>query len=221
MAHFKGYGQGDRNIFPLEEIFLLSRNSVEGVCAERFRADYPEDLGALDQLTSKLLLTDRWHGKKLYRPTLFALPLLEHTRSAEILGNANAIHKYLRSRYLKDLGETIPLSEIATQLSKDDIDITEAFLYMRDGSGWFCGCSDTFPFGEGATIVTCENLLQFKSLDEIISIRNQNYGIEEFAMHTRKSIWPFFWEAVSIKPGLFGIGIDMKEFLSNLFRKEK
>ena len=156
---------GDRGVQLLEELFESTRDSIEGINSDRFRADHHNDLDLLDALTNKRLLTDKWDEKKVYRPTVYALPLLSHPRSSEILEESNLIVNYLRSRYIDNLVETIAISEIAYNLSKDYVDITETFLYMNDGNGWSCGHSIPFPFGEGfpygdgATVTTCEALL--------------------------------------------------------------
>jgi hypothetical protein len=206
---------GDRGILLLDKLFEVTRNSIEGVDADRFRADHPDDLSLLDNLANKGLLTDRYDEKRLYRPSIYALPLIKHHRSKVILTQANSIINYLCSRYIEKLGEMIKITEIADDLGANLIEVTESFLYMRDGHGWFCGCSLTFPFGEGATVTTCENFLAYKSIDEIIN----TYYKWHFLTETNNSFYSELLESTDIKPGIFGFSIDIKRVLKAIFKK--
>ncbi len=166
---------GDRGVLLLEELFEITRDSIEGIDADRFRADHADDMELLDNLSNTILLTDKYSNNKFYRPTIYSLPLINHVHSAEILEQANQILEYLQSRYKKELGESILISEIANVLEKDYFDIVETFLYMDDAHGWSCGHSLPFPFGEdfpndeGAKIITCETLLRYSTFGEIIT----------------------------------------------------
>ncbi|MFK5914990.1 MAG: hypothetical protein QM484_11500 [Woeseiaceae bacterium] len=211
----------DRGLFLLEELFEVTRSSVEGVDAERFRADHHSDLDLLDTLTNKGFLTDKWDKKKLYRPTLYALPLLKHSRSREILEQSNMIISYLRSRYIEKLSESIEIAKIAYDLSKDYFDITETFLYMDDGHSWSCGHTLPFPFGLGfpngksASITTCETTLKSESFDKIINRYYEWYILEQ----KNKSILSSVIEGLNIKPGAFGINIDLKKVFISIFNR--
>lgn len=169
---------GNRALSVLAELFEVTRDSIEGIGSERFRADHIEDMDLLDKLSEKTLLTDRWHESHLYRLKLYALPLVDHSRSKEILAQGNEILRYLQNRYKISLKEDIPVNEVSYDLQKAYGEIAEAFLYMRDGHGWFCGCTNPFPFGDdfpsgrSAKIQTCETVLRYESLDDII---NQYY----------------------------------------------
>lgn len=212
---------GDRGILLLEELFEISRDSVEGIDADRFRADHYDDLGLFDELTNKGFLTDKWNETKLYRPTVYALPLLKNLRSSEILEQANLVIDYLRLRYIEKLGETIEIAEVAYDLSKDYLDITETFLFMRDGHSWFCGCSIPFPFGENfptgdsATLTTCENLLKNESFDEIIN----KYFEWHFLGDKKRSLTSTVLAGTDIKPSFFGVSIDLKKIFGALSKK--
>lgn len=205
-----------QGIFLLEEIFSHARDNPEGISAVRFRADNYNHRELLDKLSDLKLLTDGRSGSTLYRPTLYALPLLDHPRSSEILSQSNSVLAYLQSRYKEHLEEAVPVDEIAYDLGQDYSEIAETFLYMRDGDGWFSGCSLPFPYGEdfpggkSATIHISEAVLRHSDFDDIIN----KYYQWSYTDRTSQSLFRRFINSLTLKPGLYGISINLKKFFS-------
>jgi hypothetical protein len=69
--------------------------------------------------------------------------------------------------------------------------------------------------GEVATVITCENFLANKSIDEIIN----TYYKWRFLNETNNSLYSELLESADIKPGIFGFSIDIKRVLKAIFKK--
>lgn len=140
---------------------------AQGVDAYKFRIDFKDNRGEIDRLTGWLIKESYESNKRVYRPTLIALPLIEGKRAAEILELINRILGYFAKEYQRERDRSITLGEISSALGAQLELVADAvgFIVESPASG---SRSIGLPNGVEWFFIPGESALDFPDLDSVI-----------------------------------------------------
>jgi len=163
------------NIKVVADLFRASRGSPPSIPVQRYRADHPEWIDALDRLeTTQNFLGRLRDNNNSYYIRVYALPVLDDPRARQLLRTMEALFQEFRETYKQRLTEKVLLTEIfsigATKLKINDEElIKEALFYMADSHSVWSGLSNDFPNGEGAYICISESVLRHSRFSNLLS----------------------------------------------------
>lgn len=153
----------------LTDIFCKSSGFPPWIQSDRYRAEHPQWLDALDELEQPTIFLERDHERKKYLISVYALPLLEDDGAQSLLAVMEEIFSFFLQEYPKRLSEPLTLDEIVEAVNHDSNLVIEALCYMVKANGLCAGLSNGFPVAAGSTISISESVLRNENFGAILS----------------------------------------------------
>ena len=160
---------GDPTLALLRTLFEKSTGFPPGVRATAFRAEHPEWMDQLHNMSHSGFLLKPDYTKDAYRISAYVLPLIEHNHASEILNCMEMAYGHLRQYYREQLLRPISTEEILAAVPAERRLLKEALYYMRDVEGWWSGMHNDFPLEESTTVTVNEQVLKYESVGDLIA----------------------------------------------------
>lgn len=173
----------------LNDIFIASLKSPNGLNASRFRADNEQFIPELDQL-ERLGYVERKNDLYSIKPLALAYLAKENPDAQSTVQKCGLVFALLQGNYRDNLGDKIPVPDIAqnTGLSKDDVRAALRIIIQTPILGSYTGNLA----GESAYVAPSENILKYKSFEDILKEqeewdkrRNNQYDESKKLTHIR------------------------------------
>lgn len=116
--------KGDTEL--LTALFERMERYAKGVDADQFRVDHKDRRRDLDRLVGRLVTENYEPDRKIYRPTLIALPLIGSERALQTLGLIDRVLVYFASEFEREQDRQITLKEISETLEVPLEDVADA-----------------------------------------------------------------------------------------------
>ena len=146
---------GVEGIGVLSEIFNKTQ-LPSGVPVQRFRADHPKWIPAIDRVETSGVLLERIKNSTEYRVKLFALPLIGSQHATVLLQNMEKCFKVLKELYREQLNRAFAFHELLEATALPENVLREVLLYMLDAHGWWTGHSIDFPYDDKPSLTIGE-----------------------------------------------------------------
>jgi len=99
-----------------------------------------------------------------------------------------------------------------------------ALYYLSECHNVWSGKSNDFPFSDSSSMVISESVLRYSGIEEVLALYYEWHFINP---HKESNIYvdrvsenkETLFDVVNIKPGLFGINVDLKKLL-RFFQKK-
>ena len=169
----------------LRAIFRQTETRGKGIPAERFQADNYDHIQAIAHL-ERLFITaghDNAQQKQIYRLNRVALPVLELERSELLLDIMKRLLPFLVEQYQSRLSHPVLVRDMIKFLGGSSADSLEAISYLA-GSPGFSGTSLDFPNGDDAYVYVMIQILEYQTIEKILSNDAQYIGVNPFSVTT-------------------------------------
>jgi hypothetical protein len=158
----------------LNNLFEVATGTPPGVRVDRYRADHPDWIDALDRLESSQNFLGRQRANgELYYLRVFALPLLVAPRAEKLLKVISDLYSVFGELYRERLTQQILVTELLELCEKkfgisDEALVKDALFYMADSHSIWSGLSANFPYSRDAYLCISEHVLREKRFEKLI-----------------------------------------------------
>ncbi len=158
---------GPKKLKALEKLYSNLSGTPPSVEKQRFRADNPDLIDALNRLESIDYLIRDDKNNDNYILTCNALLLIESPEIDQLIELMNNIYNWCIGFYRKNLGDTAYTIDLIKDFPNSNKKILTALFYMKELHGIFTTKTLDFPFGEKSTFSVSENVLVRASFIDI------------------------------------------------------
>lgn len=223
---------GSPSVEALTSLFKNTVGTPPSVQVDRFRADNSNWFDILDELEHGKSLIERSRDGADYILRSYALLLIEDKTAERLLGLMQDIYLRLQYLYPKHLSESLSLEILLDGINADKNEMLDALYYLSEAHHVWSGKSIGFPYAKNSSMAISESVLRHKGIEEVlaqyyewhfISPKNKSTNLvdsinEDSLGKNQENI--SLIDTVNIKPGFFGISVDIKKLFSFFYSKK-
>lgn len=156
----------ENTISLLRSLFDRLDRYAAGVDAERFRIDHKNSRTQIDALVGRFIKED-FEPRKIYRPTLLALVVIDNERSRGLLETGDKVLEYMCAAYEQEPGVQITLMDISRAIDVNLAAVADVMGYIVEtpAAG---GRSSGIPAAPNWYVIPGEQCLDYPHLNAVI-----------------------------------------------------